>query len=152
MNWIRDLSHTYLLLSEETKATNKKPNVLLIGQSGMIKDVWELKNSHLAPLKEIANVDLVLVDSMTETELAEKCLGYDYLMLNMDFLPSYPDKMDKLTSKFYNHPNIRGLKGINVDMTDADFFSPKLAKQKGILLQTSPNAVTRSVAESAVIS
>lgn len=150
MNWIRDLSHTYLLLSEETKATNKKPNVLLIGQSGMIKDVWELKNSHLAPLKEIANVDLVLVDSMTETELAEKCLGYDYLMLNMDFLPSYPDKMDKLTSKFYNHPNIRGLKGINVDMTDADFFSPKLAKQKGILLQTSPNAVTRSVAESAV--
>ena len=36
------------------------------------------------------------------------------------------------------------------DMTDADFFSPILAKQKGILIQTCPNVVTRNVAESTI--
>jgi phosphoglycerate dehydrogenase-like enzyme len=146
-NWIKSLTQTYI--TEILKP--KKPNVLLIGQTIWVKDHWGLKNSDLIPLKEIANIDLVLVDdTMTETELAEKCLGYEYLMLNMDFLSTYPEKMERLTHKFYNHPNIRGLKCINVDMTDADFFSPKLAKQKEIAIQTCTDAVTRSVAESAV--
>jgi len=88
---------------------------------------------------------------MTEVELAKKCEGYDYLMLNMDFLPTpYPDKMDKLTETFYNHPSVKNLKGINVDMTDADFFRPDLARKVKIPLQTTPNAVTESVAESTV--
>jgi phosphoglycerate dehydrogenase-like enzyme len=147
MNWIHSLSKTYL-----TEILNiKPPKVLFIGKTSMINDVWKIKPSDLTQLKQFANIDFVTVDSMTEEKLAEKCEGYDYLMLNMDFLPfPDPNKMDKLTEKFYNHPGIRTLKGINVDMTDADFFSPLLAKQKGIPIQTSPNAVTRSVAESAL--
>ena len=48
--------------------------------------------------------DVVAVDNMTEEKLAEKCSGYDYLMLNMDFLPfPDPNKMDKLTEKFFSN-------------------------------------------------
>ena len=147
MNWIHSVSKSYL-----TEVLNiKKPKVLFIGKTSMINDIWKIKPNDLAQLKQLADIDVVTVDSMTEEKLAEKCEGYDYLMLNMDFLPfPDPNKMDKLTEKFYNHPGIKNLKGINVDMTDGDFFSPHLARQKRIFLQTSPNAVTRSVAESAL--
>ena len=135
------------LLQEAVKTDNKKPRVLLI----MLEGIWDITNKDLAPLRKVANVDFVQVKSMTEEQLAKKCENYDYLMLNMDFLPfPDPNKMEKLTEKFYNHPSIQGLIGINVDMTDADFFSPQLAEEKNIILQTTPNAVTRSVAESAV--
>lgn len=147
MNWIHSVAKAYL-----TEVLNPKTSkVLLIGKTSMINDVWKIKPNDLAQLKRFADVDLMTVDSMSEEKLAKKCEGYDYLMLNMDFLPfPDPNKMDKLTEKFYNHPGIKNLKGINVDMTDGDFFSPHLARQKGIFLQTSPNAVTRSVAESAL--
>lgn len=145
--WIHNLRQTYI--TEVLKV--KKPRVLLIGKTSMMNDIWDIKSSDLVELKKIAEVDLVTVDSMSEEKLAEKCSGYDYLMLNMDFLPfPDPNKMDKLTEKFYNHPGIKDLKGINVDMTDADFFSPLLAKKKNIIIQDTPNAVTRSVAESAL--
>jgi phosphoglycerate dehydrogenase-like enzyme len=135
----------------EVKDSSELPKVLLIGKTSMMNDVWQLKPNELSELRKIAKVDYVTVDSMTEEKLAEKCGGYDYLMLNMDFLPfPDPNKMDKLTKKFYDHPAIKSLKGINVDMTDADFFSPLLAKQKGIPIQTSSNACTTSVAESAL--
>lgn len=147
MNWINSLSNIYL--TEVLKY--KKSKVLLIGKTSMLNDVWNISSKDLAPLNAITELDVVSVDKMTEEKLAEKCYGYDYLMLNMDFLPfANPNKMDKLTEKFYNHPGIKTLKGINVDMTDGDFFSPELAKKKNILLQTTPNAVTRSVAESAL--
>ena len=68
----------------------------------------------------------------------------------MDFLPAYPNKMEKLTEKFYTNPNIKNLKGINVDMTDADFFSPWECKRLGIVLQTCPDTSTTSVSESAL--
>ena len=124
-----------------------KPKVLLAMMTGM----WDITKEDLAPLKELAEVDIMEVKSMSEEELAEKCEGYDYLMLNMDFLPfPDPNKMDKLTEKFYEHPATHGLKGINVDMTDADFFSPKIAKEYGILIQDSPNTTTESVAEAAI--
>jgi len=147
MNWIHSLSKTYI-----TEVLNiKKPKILLIGKTSMLNDVWQIKPKDLVELKKIAEVDVVTVDNMSEEKLAEKCSGYDYLMLNMDFLPfPDPNKMDKLTEKFYNHPSISNLKGINVDMTDGDFFSPHLAKQKNIIIQTTTNAVTRSVAESAL--
>jgi phosphoglycerate dehydrogenase-like enzyme len=124
----------------------KKPKVLLITLPGM----WDLKESDISPLKKIADVDFVQTKHMTEEQLGRKCEGYDYLMLNMDFLPAYPDKMERLTEKFYNIPAVKNLKGINVDMTDADFFSPQMAKKLSIPLQTTPNAVTISVAESAI--
>jgi len=147
MNWIHSVSKSYLTEVLKTKT----PKVLLVGKTSMVNDVWKIKPNDLAQLKRFADVDLVTVDSMSEEKLAKMCEGYDYLMLNMDFLPfPDPNKMDKLTEKFYNNPGIKNLKGINVDMTDGDFFSPHLARQKGIFLQTSPNAVTRSVAESAL--
>ena len=146
-NWIKNISSAYL--TEVLRI--KQPKILLIGKTSMMNDIWQIKSSELSEIKKMATVDYVVVDSMTEEKLAEKCEGYDYLMLNMDFLPfPDPNKMDKLTEKFYNHPGIKNLKGINVDMTDGDFFSPQLARQKGIFLQTSPNAVTRSVAEAAL--
>jgi phosphoglycerate dehydrogenase-like enzyme len=140
MGWLKQA------LNKEVLGANK-PKVLLITRP----DMWDLTEKDLIPLRTLAEVDLVRVESMTEEQLAKKCDGYDHLMLNMDFLP-FPDlnKMDKLTSKFYNHPKITSLKSINVDMTDADFFSPILAKQKGILIQTCPNVVTRNVAESTI--
>ena len=135
----------------EVKDSSELPKVLLIGKTSMMNDVWQLKPNELSELRKIAKVDYVTLDSLTEEKLAEKCGGYDYLMLNMDFLPfPDPNKMDKLTKKFYDHPAIKSLKGINVDMTDADFFSPLLAKKKNIIIQDTPNAVTRSVAESAL--
>lgn len=147
MNWIKSVSKTYI--TEVLKL--KKPKVLLIGKTSMLKDVWQLKTSDLTELKQLADVNVVTVDKMSEEQLAEKCDGYDYLMLNMDFLPfPDPNNMSKLTEKFYNHAGIKNLKGINVDMTDADFFSPLIAKKKGIIIQDTPNAVSRSVAESTV--
>ena len=148
MNWINTVSRTYMDMQE---ALRPKPKVLLIGKPSMINDVWGLESGDLAGLRKLAIVDVVTTNSMSEQGLAQRCEGYQYLMLNMDFLPfSDPNSMSKLTEKFYTHPGVRGLRGINVDMTDADFFSPELAKTHGILLQTTPNAVTRSVAESAV--
>lgn len=143
MNWIHSLSKTYI--SEVLNI--KKPKVLLISFPKM----WDINDDDLLQLRQIADVDYVQVKKMSELELAEKCTGYDYLMLNMDFLP-FPDsnKMDKLTSVFYSHPSAKKLKGINVDMTDADFFSPHLARELGIPIQDSPNTTTESVAESAI--
>lgn len=127
-------------------AAETKPRVLF----ATLPDMWDLQEGDLKTLRDHAEVDYMAVKSMKEEELAERCSGYDYLMLNMDFLPAYPDKMERLTEKFYNHKGVSGLKGINVDMTDADFFSPELAEEKEILLQTTPDAVSASVAESAV--
>jgi lactate dehydrogenase-like 2-hydroxyacid dehydrogenase len=130
------------------KSSQSKPRVLLIELKGM----WDISEDDLSNLKSICDLDWVQVDSdkMDEEDLAAKCEGYDHLMLNMDFLPSFPDKMDRLTDKFYSHKGVKNLKFLNADMTDADFFSPNLAKKAGITLQTCPNAVTTSVAESAV--
>ena len=131
----------------------EKPRVLLIEVEAGDKEskgLWGIREEDLRELKSICDLDYVQVKSMTEEELADKCAGYDYLMLNMDFLPSYPDKMEKLTKKFYSKKSIKNLKGINVDMTDADFFSPWECQKLGITLQTCPDAVTDSVAESSV--
>jgi lactate dehydrogenase-like 2-hydroxyacid dehydrogenase len=128
-------------------AQKQLPKVLL---AQLDSNLWGIVEKDLEPIKKLADLTVLNLKSMTETELANKCKDFDYLMLNMDFLPSYPNKMEKLTEKFYNNPNIKNLKLINVDMTDADFFSPSLCKEKNILLQTCPNAVTNSVAESTV--
>jgi len=143
MNWITNVSSVYLT----EIAGVKRPKILLVTMPGM----WDMTPTDLAPLRIHADVDVVETKHITETQLAQKCAGYDWLMLNMDPLPfPDPNRMEKLTSVFYNHPGIMGLKGINVDMTDADFFSPQLARAKGILIQDSPNTTTESVAESAL--
>lgn len=143
MNLITTLSSTYLT----EIAGVKRPKVLLVTAPNM----WGMTPGDLAPLRSVATVDVVETEKINETQLAQRCAGYDHLMLNMDPMPfPDPESMDKLTEKFYNHPGVRGLKTVNVDMTDGDFFNPKLAKRAGILLQTTPNAVTESVAESTI--
>lgn len=129
------------------QALNKLPKVLF---AQLDANLWDIEEKDLEPIEKLSDLTILNIKSMTENQLADKCKDFDYLMLNMDFLPSYPNKMEKLTEKFYNNPNIKNLKLINVDMTDADFFSPNLCKDKNILLQTCPNAVTNSVAESTV--
>jgi phosphoglycerate dehydrogenase-like enzyme len=129
------------------RIAQEKPKVLM---AQLDVNLWDIKDSDLDPIRKLADLTVKNIKSMSESELANECKGYDYLMLNMDFLPAYPNKMEKLTEKFYKNPNIKNLKGINVDMTDADFFSPWECKDRGIILQTCPNAVSDSVAESAV--
>lgn len=143
MNWVSSVSSVYL---KEVAGTSSA-RVLLITMPGM----WDMTSEDLAPLRSIATVDIIETKKITEIELAEKCEGYDHLMLNMDPMPfPNPEAMEKLTKKFYSHPGVRKLKTLNVDMTDGDFFNPKLAKQAGIILQTCPDAVTESVAESTI--
>lgn len=137
MNWIK----------KAKSAKDSKPKVLLLS----LPEMWDMSESDLKPLREVAEVDWIQVKSITQDELAKKCEGYDYLMLNMDPMPfPDPNKMEKLTESFYDHPAVRRLKGINVDMTDVDFFSPGAAKKAGIPLQDSPDTTTESVAESAL--
>jgi phosphoglycerate dehydrogenase-like enzyme len=123
-----------------------KPKVLMV----TYPDMWNISEYELEGLRAICNLDIYPTEKITEKELAAKCEGYDHLMLNMDPIPPYPDRMEKLTEIFYNHPGVKNLKTLNVDMTDADFFSPSLAAEKGIVIQTCPDAVTYSVAEAAI--
>jgi phosphoglycerate dehydrogenase-like enzyme len=123
-----------------------KPKALMVTYPNM----WNISEYELEGLRAVCDLDIYPTEKITEKELAAKCKGYDHLMLNMDPIPPYPDKMEKLTEVFYDHPGVRGLKTLNVDMTDADFFSPSIAAEKGILIQTCPDAVTYSVAESTI--
>lgn len=141
MNWLK------FAKDKRENFSGKKPRVLLVS----LPDMWGMTEEDLRPLREIAEVDWVQTKHITERELGKRCEGYDYLMLNMDPMPfPDPNKLDKLTEVFYKFPGVRGLKGINVDMTDADFFSPGIAKRLGITLQDSPDTTTESVAESAL--
>jgi len=143
MNWINLVSSVYL----SEIANPVKPKVLLVTTPGM----WDMTSADLSTLRSIAQVDVLETKQITEIQLAKKCRGYTHLMLNMDPLPfPDPNRMEKLTEAFYSDPAVKGLRSLNVDMTDADFFSTKLAKRAGILLQTTPNAVTESVVESTI--
>ncbi len=117
-----------------------KPKTLVVTIPGMIGE------KDLIPLRELSEVEYFESASISESELAIKCEGYDYLMLNMDVIP----KKDgvKLTKEFYSHPNVRNLKTIAVDMTGMNHFSPKAAAAAGVMLQNIPHYSSQSVAES----
>lgn len=100
----------------------------------------------IIPLRERSYVEYFETQSISESDLAVKCAGYDYLMLNMDAVPKKGDF--KLTEVFYSHPNVRALKTIAVDMTGMDYFSPKAAASAGVVLQNIPHYSSQSVAES----
>lgn len=141
MNWFK------FARENRQEASGTKPRVLLVS----LPKMWGMTEEDLKPLREIAQVDWVQTKRMTERELGKLCDGYDYLMLNMDPMPfPDPNRIEKLTDEFYKFPGVQKLKGINVDMTDADFFSPGVAKKLGITLQDSPDTTTESVAESAL--
>jgi phosphoglycerate dehydrogenase-like enzyme len=141
MNWLK------FAKDSKERSTDGKPRVLLVS----LPEMWGMTEGDLEPLRAVAEVDWVQTKSITERELGKRCAGYDYLMLNMDPMPfPDPNKIDKLTEVFYKSPGVKGLKCINVDMTDVDFFSPGIAKRLGIDIQSCPDAVTESVAESAL--
>lgn len=100
----------------------------------------------LAPLRELSDVTYYEADSISETELADKCGGYDYLMLNMDIVTKSGNL--KLTPDFYANSNVQNLKAIAIDMTGMDYFSPQAAEEAGIMLQSIPHYSSQSVAES----
>lgn len=118
----------------------RQPKTIIVTIPGMIDEV------DLIPLRDLSDVDYFEFSSIGEEELAEKCEGYDYLMLNMDVLPKKDNV--KLTANFYAHPNIRSLKSIAVDMTGVDYFSPNAAAAAGVMLQNIPYYSSQSVAES----
>jgi phosphoglycerate dehydrogenase-like enzyme len=123
-----------------------KPNVLIVS----IPDVWDMNAQDLKPLKAVANVEWLQTKNLSQEKLAEKCRGYQHLMLNVDALASDPSQMERLDQRFYNHPGIHGLISLNQDMTDCDYFNPHMAIKKGLLLQDCPNTTTQSVAESTI--
>jgi phosphoglycerate dehydrogenase-like enzyme len=117
-----------------------KPKTLIVTIPGMISE------TDLTPLRQQSDVDYREMQSTTEEELAEMCSGYDYLMLNMDVVPKRG--LLKLTEAFYTHPSVQTLKGIAVDMTGMDYFSPQAAARAGVILQNIPHYSSQSVAES----
>lgn len=117
-----------------------KPKTLIVTVAGMIG------RGDLGPLRAVSDVDLHEVKGMSEAALAEKCGGYDYLMLNMDALP-LKGKV-KLTDGFYSNDSVKGLKMISVDMTGLDLFSPEAAERNGVNLKGISDYSTESVAES----
>lgn len=46
-----------------------------------------ISQEDLATLRDKSDVDYAELSSITQTDLAERCQGYDYLMLNMDVVP-----------------------------------------------------------------
>jgi|SRR6185503_2282360 len=117
-----------------------KHRTLIATIPGMIGD------NDLIPLRKVSEVEYFESSSISETELAAKCAGYDYLMLNMDILPKKNNL--KLTETFYSSPNVKNLRTIAVDMTGMDYFSPKMAAAAGVMLQNIPHYSSQSVAES----
>lgn len=117
-----------------------KPKTLIVTISGMIGE------NDLISLRKRSDVEYFETSTISESELADKCAGYSYLMLNMDVVPKTGDL--KLTEAFYSHPNVRNLKTIAVDMTGMDYFSPKAAASAGVRLQNIPHYSSQSVAES----
>jgi len=117
-----------------------RPKTIVVTIPGMIDE------KDLLPLRECSDVNYCELQSISELDLATKCVGYDYLMLNMDVLPKIGSL--KLTEAFYAQPAVRGLKTIALDMTGMDYFSPKAASAAGIQLQNIPHYSSQSVAES----
>lgn len=117
-----------------------KPKTLIVTIPGMIGE------DDLIPLRKLSDVEYFETSTISENELAVKCEGYEYLMLNMDAVPKSGDV--KLTEAFYANKNVRNLKTIAVDMTGMDYFSPQAAASARIMLQNIPHYSSQSVAES----
>jgi glycerate dehydrogenase len=119
-----------------------RPKTLVVTIPGMIGE------ADLKPLERLSAVTYREFGATSEPELAAMCDGFDYLMLNMDVVPK-SGKL-KLAPSFYEYPAVRSLKGIAVDMTGMDYFSPSAAEAAGVMLQNIPHYSSQSVAESIV--
>jgi len=117
-----------------------RPKTLVVTIPGMISE------KDLIPLRERSDVEYCELKSISESDLAKRCAGFDFLMLNMDVLPKIGST--KLTETFYSQPAVWALKTIALDMTGMDYFSPRAAAAAGVLLQNIPHYSSQSVAES----
>ncbi len=117
-----------------------KPKTLVVTIAGMISEV------DLAPLRDVSDVEYVELPAIGVLDLAERCAGFDFLMLNMDVVTKTGSL--KLTDAFYQHQGTRKLRGVAVDMTGMDYFSPHSAAKRGLMLQNIPHYSSQSVAES----
>lgn len=127
---------------QDKRSRKQKPKILVVTTPKMIDE------EDLKPLEKLSDVTYRELKSISEAKLAKMCNGFDYLMLNMDAVTN--TKELKLTPKFYKYPEVRSLKGIAVDMTGMDYFSPEAAKTAGVVLQNIPHYASQSVAESVV--
>lgn len=118
------------------------PKTLVVTIPGMIFE------KDLLPLKNYSDINYMELRSISEGDLAAACAGHDYLMLNMDVLPTI-GKI-KLSEIFYSHLSVKSLKSIAIDMTGMDYFSPKAALANGVMLQNIPHYSSQSVAETVV--
>jgi glycerate dehydrogenase len=112
-----------------------KPKTLVVTVPDMIEQ------RDLEPLNGKSDVTYREMEHVDEDELAKLCEGYEYLMLNYDVIK-------ELSSRFYDHENVRQLKAISVDITGMDWSSPAAAREAGVVLLNIPHYSTESVAES----
>jgi glycerate dehydrogenase len=112
----------------------KNGQVLVATIPGMIEEV------DLEPIRKLASVKYHEADSISQSELARMCSGYDVLMLNYDII-------GKLDANFYADPNVQSLVAISTDITGMDWSTPAEAKEQGVTLQHIPHYSTESVAE-----
>lgn len=99
-----------------------------------------IEKEDLNPLSEKADIDFLVQDKISETELAEKAKNYDFLMLNFDII-------ENLSEEFYKLVSNSNLKAISADITGMSWANPKIAKKHQIALMNTPNYCTDSVAE-----
>jgi phosphoglycerate dehydrogenase-like enzyme len=102
-----------------------------------------IDESDLAPLRENSEVDYHELPEISEADLINLCVNYDYLMLNYDVI-------HRLSSEFYSHENIKSLKAIATDITGMDWASPEAAIDNSVRLLNIPHYSTESVAETVV--
>lgn len=111
-----------------------KPKTLVVTVRDMIGE------EDLVPLRQVSEVDYHETAAVSEAELAERCGGYDYLMLNYDVIKHISDS-------FYAAPNVKALSAIATDITGMDWASPHAAAINGVRLLNIPHYSTESVAE-----
>lgn len=116
------------------------PKTLIVTVPGMIGE------DDLGPLRAVSEVTYDEHESISEDDLAARCEGYDYLMLNYDVVPTVG--MFKLSDKFYSQASVKSLTAIATDITGMDWSSPKSATENGVVLINIPHYSTQSVAES----
>lgn len=112
-----------------------KPKTIIATIPGMIAE------DDLVALREVSDVTYYEASGLTQDELAERCSGFDYLMLNYDVVK-------RLDEVFYSNPNIKALKAISTDITGMEWANPALAARHGVTLLNTPRYSTESVAES----
>lgn len=95
---------------------------------------------NLDELRARSEIEHLVVDAISEGELAQACLGFDYLMLNIETIW-------KLTGSMYEVVANSKLRGISLDTADCDWTAPGKARAAGIDIMGTGKYATDTVAE-----